>query len=152
MKKISLLGFDYSPGYCDMRGAAHSMSLKKEENRWVMICRDREYYNAPTTVAVYAVSSEAVAEFEDFIVKNRILSLEKRPKSRAFVTDYSPWRYSVDYEKTALGKTATEYCSIGQYKVYSALDRLKLEKLRERFLALRGEKLSETVEEHGKEE
>lgn len=152
MKKIVLQGCTYSPGYSDMRGAAHSMELEKEETGWVMICRDREYYSAPTKVAVYRVSVEAVAEFEDFIVKKRILSLENRLKSKVFITDYSPWSFDIDYEKTALGKTDQEFCSIGQNRIYSPLDRRKLEELKERFLALRGEILSETVEEKRKEE
>ena len=102
---------------------------------------------SPTVVSTYAVSEEAVARFAEFILKKSVISLEKRPKSDMFVTDYSPWSWSIDYETTQFGNTKRESCSIEQYKTYSRKDDELLDELKERFCALRGEKLSEKAEE-----
>ena len=73
--------------------------------------------------------------------------MKNRPKSDIFATDYSPWRWNIDYETTLFGKKKTVYCSIGEYKMYSGRDRKLLNELHVQFCALRGEKISETVEE-----
>ena len=111
MKGFKLLGFSYSPGYSDMRGGSHSVSLVQDKDGvWTMTCRDRESYGSPTSVAVYSVPEGSVGVFEIFLEKSRVLSLEKRPKSTVFATDYSPWSYSADYEKTVFGKTKRYQC------------------------------------------
>ena len=148
MKKIKLHRVSYSPGYCDMMGGGHEVSLEKGgDGNWNYICRDREDHSAPQVTTVYAVSEEAADRFADFIQKKRVISLKNRPKSDIFATDYSPWRWNIDYETTLFGKKKTVYCGFGEYKVYSGRDRRLLKELSERFRALRGEKISETVEE-----
>ena len=148
MKEIKIRKISYSPGYGDMLGGCHNVSLEKDsEGRWTYVCRDREDHSAPTVVSYYAVTEEAVARFTEFIRKNRVISLEKRLKSGMFATDYSPWSWKIDYEMTSFGKTGRKYCSIGEYKIYSRRDRDLLNKLREEFYALRGEKISEKTEE-----
>lgn len=148
MKKIRLLGMHYSPGYCDMSGGSHGTSLQKQENgEWVISSTNSEDHNSPTVTMTFSVLPEALAELENFINTKKILSLSKRPKSDMFITDYSPWSYSFDYETKSFGKVKRSYCSFGQYLNYSKRDLKLLDELSKRFSALYGEKLSETVEE-----
>ena len=147
MKEIRIRRISYSPGYGDMLGGYHVITLENDKDgNWIYACSDRETHNEPTITTTYAVSEEALAEFEEFIIKNDILSLENRPKSDIFATDYSPWSWSIDHLTTSFGKTKREYCSFGEYKEYSPSDRELLSKLKERFNALRGEKISEAIE------
>ena len=149
MKQIRLRKVRYSPGYSDMNGGRHSMSLVKDAGGcWTFICSDREAYDVPTVTAAYAVSDEAVAQFEKFITRNRIFSLEKRPKSSEFATDYSQWSFSFDYEKTAFEKIERDSCDFDEYKRYSRADYALINELCDRFTALRGEKISEFIEEN----
>ncbi len=137
----------YSPGYGDMRGGYHEVVLKKDDDgNWTYVTSDRETHDQPTVTATYAVSKEAVAELEAFIEEKKILSLESRSESDMFATDYSPWSWSIDYEKTSFGKTKQEYCRFGEYQRYSDRDYELLNELKERFTAVRGEKISEKKE------
>ncbi len=148
MKKIKIHSINYHPGYGDMSGEFHEASLKRDANgNLTYVSRDREDHRCPTVTAVYTVSPEAFERLSEFISEKKILSLEKRPKSDLFATDYSPWRWSFAYETTSFGKTKTGYCSIDEYKRYSGRDYGLLNELRERFTALRGEKISETAED-----
>ena len=92
---------------------------------------------------VYKVSAEAVEQLEEFISEKKIISLKDRPKSDLFVTDYSPWRWSIDYETTSFGKPKLHCCSIDEFKEYSNSDSALLDDLYERFTALRDEKAAE---------
>lgn len=147
MKEIKLHMVSYSPGYGDMLGEYHGSALRKsKDGNWTYICSDRIVHNEPTVTTTYTVSAEAVAEFEEFIISKKILSLENRPKSDMFATDYSPWSWSIDYETTSFGKIKRKYCNFGEYKRYSGHDYELLNELKKRFTALRGEKISETTE------
>ena len=131
-----------------MLGGYHESTLRKDKDgNWTFVSADRERHGRPTVTTVYAVSAEAVAQFEKFINDNKIVSLENRPKSDMFATDYSPWSWGIDYETTSFGKTKREYCSFGEYKRYSGRDYDLLNELEKRFTALRGEKIAETTEE-----
>ena len=148
MKEIKIHRISYSPGYGDMLGGYHESTLRKDKGgNWTFVCSDRETHDRPTVTTTYAVSAEAVAQFEKFINDNKIVSLENRPKSDMFATDYSPWSWGIDYETTSFGKTKREYCSFGEYKRYSGRDYDLLNELEKRFTALRGEKTAETTEE-----
>ncbi|MBR6427025.1 MAG: hypothetical protein IKS28_04280 [Clostridia bacterium] len=147
MKNFKLVRVRFSPGYSDMRGACHSACLEKDgTGAWTMEYSDREDHSAPTVVTTYEVPPGAAEDFEKFLNKKRVLSLEKRLKSSLFATDYSPWSYSIDYEKTEFGKAVQRSCSLSEYKLYSKRDLTLLKELRERFEALRGRKISETTE------
>ena len=149
MKEIKIHRISYSPGYGDMLGGYHASTLKKDKDGiWTFVCSDRETHDRPTVTATYAVSADAVSQFEKFVNDNKIISLEGHPKSDLFATDYSPWGWSIDYEITSFGKTKREYCSFGEYKRYSARDYELLKELEKRFTALRGEKISEQIEEN----
>ena len=146
MKEIKINSVSFSPGYGDMLGGYHKSTLRKDKDGgWIYVCSDRETHDRPAITTVYAVSDEAVAQFEEFIKSNKVLSLEGRPESNMFMTDYSPWSWSIDYDTTALGKPRREYCSFGEYKKYSGQDYKLLSELEKRFTALRGEKISETA-------
>ena len=138
MKEIKIKRVSYSPGYCDMLGEYHESTLREDKNgSWTYVCSDRETHDAPTVTTSYAISADSVAQFEEFIKSNKVLSLEKRPKSDMFATDYSPWHWNVDYETTSFGKTKREYCSFGEYKRYSGRDYELLNELAKRFASLR---------------
>ena len=146
MKQIKLYRVSFSPGYGDMLGGYHESTLRKDKDgSWIYVCSDRETHDRPTVTTVYSVSDAAVCQLEEFIKSNKVLSLEERPKSDMFMTDYSPWSWSIDYDTTSLGKPKREYCSFGEYKRYSALDYELLRELEKRFAALQGEKISETA-------
>ena len=148
MKEIKISRVSFSPGYGDMLGAYHGCELRKEKDgRWICVCRDREAHCEPTVVTVYCVSDEAVARFEEFIKENGIFALENRPESDLFMTDYSPWSWNIDYDTVFSGKTERRYFSLGEYRRYSGRDYELLRELERRFLALRGEKISETRED-----
>ena len=148
MKAIKLYRISHSPGYCDMLGGYHESALRKDKDgNWTFVCSDREEHSEPTVTVVYAVSPEAAARFEKFIAQSRVLSLEDRPKSDIFATDYSPWSWCIDYETTSFGKTKRQYCRFGEYQRYSDRDRELLNELEKQFLSLRGEKISETTED-----
>ena len=151
MKNVRILRVDYSPGYGDMRGQYHAVSLRKDKNgSWTCVSRDREDHRAPTVTAVCAVSDEAAEQFLAFIEKEDILSLQNRRKSDLFASDYSPWSWNIDYEAESFGKSKKCSCSIEEYKEYSGKDRELLKELRRRFTALPGEKISEAAEEIGR--
>ena len=113
MKEIKIHSIRYSPGYGDMLGEHHDITLKKDINgSWTYVSSDREVYDGPTVTSIYSVSDDALAQFEEFISKKKILSLSDRPKSDLFVTDYSPWDWNIYYDMTSFGETRQEYCSI----------------------------------------
>ena len=148
MKDFSLHRLSYSPGYGDMLGQYESSTLRKTpDGGWTLACTRREHHDLPKVTATYAVDHRAVAELAAYIVENRILSLEKRPQSNLFVTDYHPWCWYMDYDATTFGKRERKYWRIEEHQLYSTRDYKLLNELRQRFEALRGEKLSETTEE-----
>lgn len=146
MKEMKLQRVSYSPGYCDMLGTYHEITLRKDKDgNWTCLCADRETHDEPTLKTVYAVSAEAVGQLEEFIKSKKVLSLEKRPKSDLFATDYSPWNWSIDYDTRSFGKIIRKNCCFGEYKKYSVRDYELLKGLEKQFMSMRGEILSETT-------
>lgn len=147
MKDKALREIEFSPGYSDMRGAKHFERLSKNKNgEWTIITSVREYFDAPTVTTTYEVSAEAVAQFEYFLKKAKIISLSKRRDSKEFLTDYSPWSFYIVFE----GEYYGDGYNISQYKKYSKKDYRLLDKLREEFYNLRGQKISEITENDGR--
>lgn len=54
---------------------------------------------------------------------------------------------NIDYETTFFGKIVKKSCDLYQYQKYSGRDHKLVKEMKERFTALRGEKISETVED-----
>lgn len=143
-----LKSFSYSPGYSDMAGACHYEDLQKDENgNWVIVSRNRESFDEPTIVTTYAVSEDALKEFETYLKESNITSLSDRKDSEDFATDYSAWNYSIVFDNSASGGKRNEFYSIGEYKKYSDKDYARLNDLNERFKKLYGKVLSEEIEE-----
>ncbi|MBR5337205.1 MAG: hypothetical protein IK152_04415 [Lachnospiraceae bacterium] len=137
----------YSPGYSDMAGASYNTVLKKDsDGNWIMEVREREYHSAPTHITTYSVSSEDEASFEDFIRDKKVCDLQNRKDSDDFVTDYSPWGWRLEFEDSSSDHKTREYCDIREYKKYSNSDMELIGELRQYFLSLKGEKLSERDE------
>ena len=148
MKKVRICKISYRPGYSDMMGGYHEVILNNDTDKGLTyVCRDRQDHMSPNITTVYAVSDESFKELEDFIFKNNIMTLEDRPKSNMFATDYSPWSWSIDYETKCFGEVKKGYCRIEEYKMYRNNDFDLLNELRGIFVSLRGEKISETTEE-----
>ena len=145
MKKFKIYRICYSPGYCDMMGGGHGIYIDRDDSgKIIYTSRDREDHASPESITTYDVPPEALSQLEEFIQKNRVLSLAKRPASDLFITDYSPWSISIDYEKATFGKVRRYYLNIGEYKKYSERDNRTINELIRRITSLRGEKLSET--------
>lgn len=143
-----LRSFSYSPGYCDMTGESHSSELKKNDaGEWVFICRDRDVHSDPFTILTYSVSSGSASEFEEYIKKINFISLSKRLKSNEFVTDYSPWHFTVVFDCSEIGGSSYDDYGISQYRVYSPMDQKLMKEVKERFYALKGELISEATED-----
>lgn len=138
----------YIPGYSDMNGASHREMLSKNDaGEWVMTCRDRDDIEEPMMERVYAVDPAAVEAFSEFVKENNVLDLVNREEGHEFCEDYSEWGYSFRFDNTAIGGKNNVYFRFGEYRVYSAADRELLKELNTRFEALRGELLSETIDE-----
>ena len=138
----------YSPGYSDMNGASHRTVLSKNDaGEWVVTCRDRDDIEEPVTERVYAVDPAAVEAFSDFVKEKNVLDLVNREEGHEFCEDYSEWGYSFRFDNTAIGGKNHVYFRFGEYRVYSAADRELLKELDARFEELRGELLSETIDE-----
>ena len=143
-----LSSFRYSPGYCDMRGESHQCELKKnDDGAWVFISRDRDCHSNPFSVMTYSVSPESASEFEEYIKKINFISLSKRLKSSDFVTDYSPWHFTVVFDCSEIGGSSYDDYGISQYRIYSPMDQKLLKEVKEKFYALKGELISETTED-----
>lgn len=143
-----LSSFRYSPGYCDMRGESHQCELKKNDDGvWVFISRDRDCHSDPFTVMTYYVSPESASVFEEYIKKINFISLSKRLKSSDFVTDYSPWHFTVVFDCSEIGGSSYDDYGISQYRIYSPMDQKLMKEVKEKFYALKGELISETTED-----
>ncbi|MCR4643690.1 MAG: hypothetical protein K5697_16895 [Lachnospiraceae bacterium] len=143
-----LRSFTYHPGYCDMSGANHNERLgKNKDGEWTIECRDRESFEEPFIVRVYSVSEEAVEEFTDFLYEKDIPSLQERPDSDLFVTDYSAWYYGIEFSDESGERAVWTSFSIKEYKEYSDADRKVIKELGERFENLKESLISETEEE-----
>ena len=71
MKEIKIRRIRYSPGYCDMMGGCHNVSLEKDsDGKYTYVCLDREEHSAPAVVSTYAVSDEDVARYQVMILMN----------------------------------------------------------------------------------
>ena len=145
----TLSSFRYSPGYSDMSGGCHNSELKRnDDGNFVFVTRDREWHNEPLTVKTYTVSSERAVEFEEYIKKVNFISLSKRLKSNDFVTDYSPWNYCVVFDCSSIGGDSYDDYSISQFRIYTPADQKLIKEVNERFLALKGDLISETTEDY----
>ena len=88
MKGFDLESLRYRPGYCDMLGGVHSTALEKNKSgEWTIICRESNDHMSPIIVTTYEVAPEAVAEFEEFLLKNKVVQLEKRVSKKRYVRD-----------------------------------------------------------------
>ena len=142
-----LLTFDHRPGYSDMTGASHSEGLRKNEaGEWVLISRDRESRGEPAFITTWAVSADAEARFETFVLESGILSLADRGESDFFAMDYSPWSYAFEFDGPPPEGDGRVLYAFDQYRQYSEEDRALLDKLDREIEAMRGEMLSRTAE------
>ena len=142
-----LMEFNYYPGYSDMDGGYHYEVLKKnDDGEWIFESDNQNSLDDPLTTTIYAVTNDDVKEFEKFLDEKGIVSLQERMDSDVFVTDYSPWSYSIVFADPSSDEGKEIWVSIGQYKEYSDEDYELLKELDQRFKELKGVVLSETVE------
>ena len=141
----TLQEFIYSPGYSDMSGGGHSETLQKNEaGDWVIISYDREMYSDPLTITTYAVSGDAVEQFEAFLKEHKVPALFDRKDSDLFATDYSPWSLSMEFvDDSGQWRSYT----LSEYKEYSDQDDELIREVKAQFAGLHGENLSQVEEE-----
>ena len=133
---IDLAEFDYRPGCEDMAGEYHANYLRCKDGEWTIRSIDREPDTRAETTTVYAVDTAAVAEFEAFINENKIYKLADRKETDRFITDYTPWSYTIVFGEVGSRKTYT----FGEYQDYSEKDRELIKELRDKFLAMKQKK------------
>ena len=91
-----LIEFSYYPGYSDMDGGYHGETLKKDESgKWIVECYDKKNIDEPEITTIYSVNEKDGQDFETFLKEKNIASLMNCKDSDEFVTDYSPWSYSM---------------------------------------------------------
>ena len=148
-----LIELRYHPGYGDMNGGYHGECLKKGENgEWIIESENRNSLDEPEIKIVYSVKATDQQDFEAFIKDKNVASLMNNEDSDEFVTDYSPWNYSIVYaDPSSASSRKRIYVSFGEYQKYSEADYELIKELRERFDALKGEVLSETIESEAEE-
>ena len=143
----TLLKFRYSPGYSDMNGASHQTELaRNDEGKWIITDRNRDDIADPAIVTTWSADDEAVSEFIRFLAESDFLSLANRPESNSFMDDYSPWGYFIMFDNSSIGGGKRDHYNIGQYKEYSDVDYELIKTIQKRFEELKGNKLSETIE------
>lgn len=141
--------FRYRPGYSDMDGGYHSEQLYKgDDGKWIIEVRDKNSMSDPTVVTKYFVGFDSETYFEAYLKENKIPSLEKRNDSDDVVTDYSPWSYTIVFEKqTESGVEIQEY-NLYEFKEYSDDDRSLIKAMKGLYNNLKSNKISEeTVED-----
>ena len=143
-----LESLSFSPGYSDMDGGYHCVTLEKnDEGVWVIVHEDRDEVGGPTTLTTYAVDPKDAENFQTWVKDSNILTMETRRDKEDFALDYSPWRYTFVYDDTTVGGSSHEFHSFGQYQFYSDKDYDRIEELHQQLEALEGEELSRTTEE-----
>ncbi len=133
---INLAEFDYQPGCNDMAGEYHVNYLRCKDGEWTIRSIDRTPDTREETTTVYAVDTADVAALEAFINENKIYKLADRNENDLFITDYTPWSYTIVFGKVGSRKTYR----FGEYQDYSEEDRELIKELRDRFLALKKNK------------
>lgn len=143
---IELIRIRYSPGYSDMDGEHHSMTIYRDgEGKWVFESYDRSNYEEPAVTTIYEVSDEDIKQLELFIDKSDIEELLNREESDLFITDYSSWGINIQFTDLESGEK-TEY-RLDEYREYTDYDNKLIDKLIQRITGIKGEMISETVEE-----
>ena len=147
-ENYELVQFEYSPGYSDMNGETHITTLRRDKDgKWVMISRDRESIAEPMVVTTYNVHPDAVNHFEEFLKEKNVAALSRRSESDLFVTDYSPWSMTIEFGEIVEGGADQKRYRINEYRNYSNRDKKLIKSTIEAFYNLRGEKISEEIEE-----
>ena len=140
--------FRYRPGYSDMDGGYHSDVLYKgDDGKWIIESRNRSSMSDPTVVTKYVVGYDSEIEFEAYLKSSDIPSLENRKDSDLFVTDYTPWHYTIVFElQTDKGIEIQEF-DLDEYKEYSDKDYSLIKSMKTQFDMLKSNKISEETEE-----
>ncbi|MBR6257547.1 MAG: hypothetical protein IKR23_09230 [Lachnospiraceae bacterium] len=136
----------YHPGYGDMNGESHNRSLFKDDNGdWYIESSDCEGIGEPFITTIYEVSQEDIVDFSLFLQSAKFDTMENRPDSDLFMTDYSPWNVSIAYKDNNTGEKVS--IRLEEYKEYSNADYRLLDEFFMRFKALEGDIISQEEEE-----
>lgn len=143
---IDLKEVYYHPGYGDMSGESHSRRLFKDQNGdWYIESHDCEGIGAPFITTIYEVSAEDILDFSLFLQAAEFDTMQNRPDSDLFITDYSAWSFSIDYKDVDAGKNVS--IRLEEYKEYSDADYKLIKEFFDRFKALEGDIISQEEEE-----
>ncbi len=147
LESLSIISVSHSPGYSDMSGSYHmDMLMKDPQEGWIIISYNRDMIGQPTSVTTYEVSPKRLLQFDKFIMENDIVSMADRAQGSNFMTDYSPWTYTIRIKGSA--DEGSKYYTFDDYLEYSEEDYKLIEKLNKRFEDLRGDVIKEeTVDE-----
>ncbi len=143
-KSLDLKSYVHSAGRNDMAGGCHQEFLMKDKDGiWTITCYDSECYEEPIIVTTYSVRAAKLIEFDAFIKERSVLELADREDSDNFITDYSPWYYSIGICDLSSGDSRGENYKLEEYKVYSEEDYELLKELDQKFADVYGKKISE---------
>ncbi|MBP5330527.1 MAG: hypothetical protein J6Y89_01585 [Lachnospiraceae bacterium] len=130
---VDLAEVDFIPGYNDMAGESHQNYLRYKDGEWTIRSIDRTPDSREEVTTTYAVDTAAVAEFEAFINENGICGLADRKENDNFITDYTPWSFTIVFGKVGQRKTYR----FGEYQDYSDKDLELIKELKKRFEGLK---------------
>ncbi|MBP5607169.1 MAG: hypothetical protein J6X66_02725 [Lachnospiraceae bacterium] len=135
------------PGYGDMNGESHNRSLFKDDNGdWYIESNDCEGVGEPFITTIYEVSEEDILEFSLFIQSAKFDTMQNRPDSDLFITDYSSWSFSINYKDIETGEDVS--IRMEEYKEYSDADDKLIWEFFDRFNALQGDIISQEEEDY----
>ncbi|WP_026511817.1 hypothetical protein [Butyrivibrio sp. LC3010] len=147
-KSIALMGYEHAKGSSSMAGDCHfEMLMKDKEGIWTITTYERDSYEEPVIATTYSVRAAKLIEFDAFIKESGVLELAEREDSNDFITDYTPWYYTIRIDDQTTGDNNSARYNIEEYKEYSDEDYDLLKELDEKFSDLYGKKISEKKEE-----
>ena len=143
---IELMSIDYHPGYGDMNGESHYNSLMKDASgQWIIESSDCEDHSSPMVITDYGLTEEDITGLELFIQSAEFDTMQNRPDSDLFITDYSSWSFTINYKDLNTGDVIS--VRLEEYKEYTDEDYALIKEFFKRFNGLKNNVISQYEEQ-----